>query len=244
MKKEIKIYEYISLKEIHENPEMRKYYKNFGVAPIITDEMWDQPIKYKWAEAEGYRRAFSFRVFQELRWAEANSKDIDSPLACLFEPTPRKIFQNVIMVDFYFDAPTGVDCLNRKLGEKMSQRICRDCEEKNLIKRIRNPSHQSTKMVLPTAKFVQAFEHRLAQSYLALVEMSLQLEKELQFFQALLKEIKSFEQLRKKYLPEEAFKYVSFDTMNNVEAGQFESKIHNDYLPDHKNIIELKLSSV
>lgn len=238
MKKEIKIYEYISLKEIPHYPEMLKYYNNFG------DELWHEPIKYKWKEAEDYRLAFLMRVFQDLRWAEANSKDKDSPLACLFEPTPRKIFQNVIMVDFYFDAPTGVDCLNRKLGEKMSQRICRDCEEDNLIKRIRNPSHQSTKLVLPTAKFVQAFEHKLAQSYLALVKMDLQLEKELQFFDKMLKEIKSFEQLRKKYLPEEAFKYVSFDTINDVEAGQFESKIHNDYLPDHKNIIELKSSSL
>ena len=77
-------------------------------------------------EAEEYRQYFAALTESRLRWSEVSTEDEIRSFELFTEASPRQLFLNLLMMDFYQGVPTSYGCFEAKVGKNRAALICKE----------------------------------------------------------------------------------------------------------------------
>ena len=159
-------------------------------------------------EAEEYRKVFGQLTENRLRWSEISSEDTERSFDTFVEASPRQLFLNLLMMDFYGAVPTAYGCFERKIGKNRAAKICNEGLKNKLCVKENDPDDRRNTMVFPTIDMVQRYEGKLAKLVFRLARKNNKLGES-----KIIRLLIDYDKLRQKYLPPEISSQVSFDLM-------------------------------
>ena len=157
-------------------------------------------------EAAGYREHFAAFAESRLREAELDTF-VGNPLYPVFvEANPRKLFVNLLMLDFYNAVPTSTSCFESKTSQRTALKIISESVKSKICVQEKDPEDHRRKMLFPTLNLIQAHEQRDAKITFRLAARTGRLGDS-----EVVKNLIEYEKLRVQYLPFEISSKVSFD---------------------------------
>ena len=199
---------------------MDRYYEHYSISKNdpkrYSPNALIERVRVKFIEAENYRKVFSATTWNRLKYVERMSNNNAGLLSAFSENVPKQILQNLVMVDFYRSIPTMVLCVAEKIGARLASSLIREMEEKQMLVRQDHLNDKRVKIIFPTVKMVQEYEAVSAQwDY-----MRIAAEGRLHNSEHI-KELVYFDSLRKKYLPPNIYKGVSFNLIDVMDEEEF-----------------------
>ena len=166
----------------------------------------DQRAKNIFKEAAEYRKHFAAFAESRLREAELDTF-VGNPLYPVFvDASPRKLFINLLMMDFYNAVPTSTSCFESKTSQRTALKIISESVKLKICVQEKDPEDHRRKMLFPTLNLIQAHEQRDAKITFRLAARTGRLGDS-----KVVKNLVEYEKLRVQYLPFEISSQVSFD---------------------------------
>ena len=213
------------------------YYKKISLRELNLKKYKETKVSdrviYKLEEADEYRKSFEALAWSRLKLAERNEKlEKNHPLTPFKEPSPMRIFLNVLMVDFYAGLPTLAGCIVRKIGQTKATRMTKKLVEAEAIVEEKQQQDHRVKLLFPTIQTVCAYETQLAKIVVteALKTNDADTKDEILEKSLSIKRLVNFDKLRKKYLPNDIFDLINFDLDEILEGSRYSVKINHPYL--------------
>ncbi len=208
--KPVEFYKQISLKDVIPK---KIYSDNKDLKEILN-----RKPRYKYIEAEPHRQEFGGRTNAQLKWCELTKEQTKSSLHLdFFQRSPKDLFVSLIMNDFYQGAPTGADCIVRKLGNSTGYRQINESLEKGMIvaddlTEVDYPDLRKT-VYYPTLKMVAGFEQLQAKYSFRSILMQGRKETSVHLLHLI-----AYEKLRLQYMPPELSNVISFELDEEMVA--------------------------
>jgi len=177
-------------------------------------------------EAEEYREYFGALTESRLRWSEVSVEDEVRSFENFSEASPRQLFLNLLMMDFYHGVPTSYGCFEGKVGKNRAAKICNEAIKNKLCVKETDPNDKRCKMLFPTIFLVQKYESKLSKMVFRTAFKSNTLSQS-----RVVRLLVDYDKLRQKHLPPEISSQVTFDLMEEfIKTSDLKRGSNNPYL--------------